>query len=74
MSYVKKFLKPLRIGKLADDEEIPSADIRKDFDDLRLTAEKMVRVCTCNVYCFVIYHLCLMEYQVLFNPIIIFMF
>ena len=49
---MKKFLKPLLIGQLAEDEPVKNSDIRKDFTQLRLTAEKMVEYLCCST-CFV---------------------
>ena len=42
IEHVRKFLKPLRIGKLADSEEIPDLEIKEDFAQLEKTADKMV--------------------------------
>lgn len=42
IEYVRKFLKPLVIGRLAEEQTIPDSTVREDFDNLRMTAEKMV--------------------------------
>ncbi|XP_067929680.1 acyl-CoA 6-desaturase-like [Watersipora subatra] len=41
LSYVNKFLRPLKIGRLEDSEVVPHMDIRQDFAKLEKTAAKM---------------------------------
>lgn len=42
MNVVKKYLKPIHIGHLQEDTHHKDLDIKKDFEELRQTAEKMV--------------------------------
>ena len=44
---VSKYMPGLRIGKLAPDEVVKDEDMKKDFIELRKTAEQMV----CNGFC-----------------------
>ncbi|KAF6028047.1 hypothetical protein EB796_013634 [Bugula neritina] len=41
IDYVRKFLKPLRIGRLEKGQSLPHTDVKEDFEKLRQTAEKM---------------------------------
>ena len=46
---VSKYMPGLHIGKLAPDEVVKDKDIKKDFVELRKTAERMV--CGCGSVC-----------------------
>lgn len=46
--FVRKFMKTLHVGNIGQTEQDKDLEMKKDFEELRQTAHKMVRACSQN--------------------------